>query len=43
MLMDENLDTESFHTLYRSFTVQSETVSAFGLILENPKLLNKVN
>ena len=43
MLMDESLDTDSFHTLYRSFTVQSETVSAFGLILENPKLLNKVN
>jgi hypothetical protein len=43
MLMDESLDTESFHTLYRSFTVQSETVLAFGLILENPELLNKVN
>jgi hypothetical protein len=40
MLMDEKLDTESFHTLYRSFTVQSKTVSAFGLILDNPKLLN---
>ena len=43
MLMDESLDTESFHILYRSFTVQSKTVSAFGLILENPKLLTKVN
>ena len=43
MLMDESLDTDSFHTLYRSFTVQSEIVSAFGLKLENPKLLNKIN
>ena len=43
MLMDESLDSESFHTLYRSFTVQSETVSAFGLILENPNLLTKIN
>ena len=43
MLMDGSLDSESFHTLYRSFTVQSETVSAFGLILENPNLLTKIN
>ena len=43
VLMDESLDSESFHILYRSFTVQSETAPAFGLILENPKLLKKIN
>ena len=41
MLMDETLDTESFQQIYRSFTVQKEKVSAFGLILDNPKLLPK--
>ncbi len=41
MLMDETLDTESFQEIYRSFTVQKEKVPAFGLILDNPKLLSK--
>ena len=41
MLMDETLDTESFQQIYRSFTVQKEKVPAFGLILDNPKLLSK--
>ena len=41
MLMDETLDTESFQKIYRSFTVQKEKVPAFGLILDNPKLLSK--
>ena len=40
-LMDETLDTESFQQIYRSFTVQKEKVPAFGLILDNPKLLPK--
>jgi hypothetical protein len=40
-LMDETLDTESFQQIYRSFTVQKEKVSGFGLILDNPKLLSK--
>lgn len=41
ILMDETLDTESFQKIYRSFTVQKEKVPAFGLILDNPKLLPK--
>ena len=41
MLMNETLDTESFQKIYRSFTVQKEKVPAFGLILDNPKLLQK--
>ncbi len=41
MLMDETLDTASFQEIYRSFTVQKEKVPAFGLILDNPKLLSK--
>ena len=41
MLLDETLDTESFQEIYRSFTVQKEKVPAFGLILDNPKLLQK--
>jgi hypothetical protein len=43
MLMNENLNTISFHELYKSFTVQRRKVSAFGLILDNPKLLTKIN
>ena len=43
MLMNEGLDTESFHALYRSFTVQRQKVTAFGLILDNPKLLERTN
>ena len=38
-LMNETLDTESFQAMYRSFTVQKEKVPAFGLMLENPKLI----
>ena len=38
-LMDETLDTESFQAMYRSLTVQKEKVPAFGLMLENPKLM----
>tara|TARA_Y100001936_G_scaffold140634_1_gene137254 strand:- start:122 stop:652 length:531 start_codon:yes stop_codon:yes gene_type:complete len=38
-LMDETLDTESFQAMYRSLTVQKEKVPAFGLMLENPKLI----
>ena len=43
MLMEDSLDTKSFHALYRSFTVQRKKVSAFGMILDNPKLLSKTN
>jgi hypothetical protein len=43
MLMNESLDTKSFHDLYKSFTVQRKKVSAFGIILDNPKLLSKIN
>jgi hypothetical protein len=43
MLMNESLDTQSFHALYKSFTVQRKKVSAFGIILENPKLLSTIN
>ena len=43
MLMEKSLDTQSFHALYKSFTVQRKKVSAFGIILENPKLLSKIN
>ena len=43
LLMEENLDTQSFHALYKSFTVQKKKVSAFGLILDNPKLLSETN
>ena len=39
MLMDENLDTDTFHTLYKNLTVQRKTAPGFGLILNNPKLL----
>jgi hypothetical protein len=40
LLMDETLDTQSFQEMYRSFTVQKKKVSAFGLMLDNPKLLS---
>ena len=43
LLMEENLDTQSFHALYKSFTVQKKKVPAFGLILDNPKLLSETN
>ncbi len=38
-LMDDTLDTESFQEMYRTLTVQKEKVSAFGLMLDNPKLI----
>tara|TARA_Y100001960_G_scaffold48929_1_gene49603 strand:+ start:1124 stop:1666 length:543 start_codon:yes stop_codon:yes gene_type:complete len=38
-LMDEGLDTESFHKLYRALTTQKKKVPAFGLMLDNPKLI----
>lgn len=38
-LMDDTLDTESFHAMYRKFTRQPEKVPAFGLMLDNPKYL----
>ena len=43
MLMEEDLDTQSFHALYKSFTVQKKRVPAFGLIVDNPKLLSENN
>ena len=43
MLMKEDLDTQSFHDLYKSFTVQKKKVPAFGLIVDNPKLLSENN
>jgi hypothetical protein len=43
MLMEESLDTQSFHALYKSFTVQRKKVLAFGIILDNPKLLSNLN
>lgn len=39
-LLDPGLDNEQFHALYREFTVQPETVPAFGQNLPNPKLMN---
>ena len=38
-LMNETLDTETFQAMYRSLTLQKEKVPAFGLMLENPKLI----
>ena len=38
-LMDETLDTESFHEMYRALTRQPEKVQAFGLMLKNPKYM----
>jgi hypothetical protein len=40
-LMDDTLDTESFQEMYRALTVQKEKVSAFGLMLDNPKLIRE--
>lgn len=39
-LMDDTLDTESFHEMYRALTRQPEKVPAFGLMLNNPKYMN---
>jgi hypothetical protein len=40
-LLDESLDTQEFHALYRSFSRQEAKVKAFGLTLANPKLLKE--
>ena len=40
-LMDETLDTDSFQEMYRALTMQKEKVSAFGLMLDNPKLIKE--
>ena len=39
MLMDENLDTETFQEIYRLLTVQNKKVKIYGLILKNPRYL----
>ena len=38
-LMDDTLDTETFHEMYRALTRQPEKVPAFGLMLKNPKYM----
>lgn len=38
-LMDVSLDTQQFQKIYRQLTTQQKKVKAFGLMLENPKLL----
>ena len=38
-LMDDSLDTGSFQEMYRKLTRQPKKVSAFGLLLDNPKYM----
>ena len=38
-LMDISLDTQQFQKIYRQLTTQRRKVKAFGLMLDNPKLL----
>ena len=38
-LMDDSLDTDSFQKMYRKLSRQSKKVSAFGLLLDNPKYM----
>jgi len=38
-LMDISLDTQQFQKIYRQLTTQQKKVKAFGLMLDNPKLL----
>ena len=38
-LMDESLDTHQFQSISRQFTMQEKKVKAFGLLLDNPKLM----
>ena len=38
-LMDTSLDTQKFQAAYRQLTMQQKKVKAFGLLLDNPKLL----
>ena len=42
-LLDDRLDTESFHKLYRQFSRQDKTQRAFGLDVPNPKYLHGQN
>jgi|TARA_Y100001949_G_scaffold2466_1_gene1968 hypothetical protein len=37
--MDTSLDTQKFQATYRQLTMQQKKVKAFGLLLDNPKLL----
>jgi hypothetical protein len=39
-LMDVSLDTQQFQKIYRQLTKQQKKVKAFGLLLNNPKLLD---
>ena len=39
-LMDVSLDTQQFQKVYRQLTKQRKKVKAFGLLLNNPKLLD---
>ncbi len=41
MLMDTSLDTQHFQSIYQQLTMQQKKVKAFGLMLKNPKLLEK--
>ena len=38
-LMDTSLDTHKFQAIYREFAMHQKKVKAFGLLLDNPKLL----
>ncbi|MFQ5673034.1 MAG: hypothetical protein ACE5G9_08060 [Nitrospinales bacterium] len=38
-LLDENLTTREFQTLYRRLTIQDKTTHSFGIDLPNPKLM----
>ena len=40
ILMDESLDTESFHKKYQDFTVQNKKINIYGLLLDNPRFLS---
>ena len=39
-IMDPSLDTKKFQATYRQLTTQKKKVKAFGLLLDNPKLLD---
>ena len=41
-LMDVSLDTQQFQKIYRQLTTQQKKVRAFGLMLDNPKLLENL-
>ena len=38
-LMDPSLDTKKFQETYHQLTTQKKKIKAFGLLLDNPKLL----